>query len=288
MHVSKLIEGIEAKIPEAMDSEGYFSSPLPGLGVLRHWSTTPIEATVYEPVLCLILQGRKETRSGRLRADFGPGESLIVSHALPVISQVTEAPYLALLLTVDRKTLLSLSRDINHEEVPSGPPTSLNVDLAEPPLLDALSRYVALHGKPSEARTLGPLIHKEIHYRLLVAPQGELLRRLLSQDSNASHVARAISRIRRDYRAEIRIPALAKEIGMSESAFYRHFKAVTGATPLQYQKEMRLLEAHRLISSAGHSVSRAAFEVGYLSPSQFSREYSRKFGVSPRLASRPL
>ncbi len=282
MDVSRLVGCIESEFPENRNSEGYIPSTLPGLGLLRHYNTTPIEATVYEPVMCLILQGRKETRSGALRADFGAGEALIVSHDLPVISQVTEAPYLALLLTVDREVVLNLSGDVAQEAVPSGPQTSLNVDRAGPLLLDALARYVALNRRPAEARALGPLILREIHYRLLVAPFGELLRRLQSQDSNASHVARAIQRIRRDYRAEIRIPALAKEIGMSDSAFHRHFKAVTGTTPLQYQKEMRLLEARRLISAAGYSVSRAALEVGYVSPSQFSREYSRKFGVSPR------
>jgi AraC-like DNA-binding protein len=283
MDLSQLIECIQSEIPESRDSEGYIQSALPGLGLLRRWDTTPIEATVYEPVMCLILQGRKETRSGALRADFGAGESLVVSHDLPVVSRVTEAPYLALLLTVDRDILFTLSRDVDRATVPSGPPTSLNVARVEQPLLDALARYVALHRRPTEAQALGPLILREIHYRLLMAPCGELLRRLLSRDSNASHIARAIAIIRRDYRAKVEVPALAKEIGMSASAFHRHFKAVTGTTPLQYQKEMRLLEARRLIASAGRSVSRAALEVGYVSPSQFSREYSRKFGVSPRL-----
>jgi AraC-like DNA-binding protein len=283
MDVSKLIECIESEFPETAASEGYIPSALPGLGLLTHWNTTPIEATVYEPVMCLILRGRKETRSGALRAEFGAGELLVVSHDLPVVSQVTEAPYLALVLTVDRSVLVSLSPDVNRSAVPSGPPNSLNVARIEQPFLDALARYVGLHRRPTEARVLGPLILKEIHYRLLMAPCGELLRQLLARDSNASHIARAIAIIRRDYRAEIRIPALAKEIGMSASAFHRHFKAVTGTTPLQYQKEMRLLEARRLMSSAGCSVSRAALEVGYVSPSQFSREYSREFGISPRL-----
>ena len=283
MSLSRLVSCIESQFPEVRDSEGYVPSSVPGLAVLRHWSTTPIQATVYEPVMCLILQGRKETRSGSLHADFGPGESLIVSHDVPVMSRVTLAPYLALLLTVDRSILLGLSRDIDHESTPRGPQTSLNVARTEAPLLDALARYVSLRDKPAEAQAIGPLVLREIHYRLLVAPHGELLRSLLSHDSNASHIARAIGLIRERYRDEIRMPALAKEIGMSDSAFYRHFKAVTGTTPLQYQKEMRLMEARRLISSARYSISRAALEVGYSSPSQFSREYSRKFGVAPRV-----
>lgn len=285
MDVSQLVECVESGFPKIKHAGGYVPGAVPGLGVLRHWKTTAIEASVYEPVMCLILQGRKETRSGALRVDFGAGEFLLVSHHLPVISQVTEVPYLALLLTIDRDVLVSLSREVDHAAGPSGASSSLNVARVEPPMIDALARYVSLHRRPADARALAPLIFREIHYRLLTAPHGEVLRRLLSQESSASHIARAIAIIRRDYRAEIRVPALAKEIGMSTSAFHRHFKAVTGTTPLQYQKEMRLLEARRLITSSGRSVSRAALEVGYVSPSQFSREYSRKFGAPPRVKS---
>lgn len=281
MSLTELARCVESHIPETGDSEGYLTSALPGLAVLTHWSTTPLQATVYEPVMCLILQGRKEVRAGSVCVDFGAGESLIVSHHVPVMSRVTEAPYAALLLTVDRGILLGLSRDLEYDAAPRGPQPCLNVDRAEPALLDALARYVALHGNAAEAQALGPSVLREIHYRLLVAPHGELLRRLLPQDSNESLIARAIERIRDEFRTTIRMPALAREIGMSDSAFHRHFKAVTGTTPLQYQKEMRLMEARRLISTAGYSVSRAALEVGYLSPSQFSREYSRKFGVAP-------
>ncbi|MGE3807928.1 MAG: AraC family transcriptional regulator N-terminal domain-containing protein [Gemmataceae bacterium] len=254
---------------------------MPGLGLLRHRRPTSIEASVYEPVMCLILQGRKETRSGSLRVDFGAGESLVVTHHLPVVSQVTLAPYLALLLTIDRNVLLSLSHEVDNAVEHKGPVTSLSVARIEPSLVDALARYVALLRKPQDAQALGPLILREIHYRLLTAPHGALLRRLLSEESNASHIARAIDIIRKDYGAELRIPALARAIGMSGSAFHRQFRAVTGTTPLQYQKEMRLLEARRLITSTGCSVSHAALEVGYVSPSQFSREYRRKFGVPP-------
>lgn len=282
MSPTELARCVESHIPETRDAEGYVTSSLPGLAVLSQGSPTPLQATVYEPVMCLILQGRKEVRSGSLRVDFGAGESLVVSHHVPVMSRVTEVPYTALLITVDRGILVGLSRDLEQDAAPAGPQACLRVHRAEPPLLDALARYVALHGNPAEAQALGPLVLREIHYRLLVAPHGELLRRLLPQDSNENLIARAIARIRERYRAEIRMPALAREIGMSDSAFHRHFKAVTGTTPLQYQKQMRLMEARRLISSAGYSVSRAALDVGYLSPSQFSREYSRTFGATPR------
>jgi AraC-like DNA-binding protein len=128
---------------------------------------------------------------------------------------------------------------------------------------------------------LGPLTSREIHYRLLMAPFGGMLRLLIRHDSNASAIARAIGHIRGDLRSPITIPDLARRVGMSASSFYQHFKRTTSTTPLQYQKELRLLEARQLLRTGGASVTTAAFEVGYESLSQFSREYARKFGVPP-------
>lgn len=134
---------------------------------------------------------------------------------------------------------------------------------------------------PADAKVLGPLLSKEIHYRLLTAPFGGMLRSLMHHDSHASAIARAIGHLRGDIRARIEIPVLARRVGMSASSFHKHFREVTSTTPLQYQKELRLIEARRLLRTGGASVSAAAFDVGYESPSQFSREYARKFGVPP-------
>lgn len=152
---------------------------------------------------------------------------------------------------------------------------------ADPGLLDALRRYLALADCPADSKVLGPLTSKEIHFRLLMAPFGAMLRRLLRRDSNASAIARAIGHIRGNISAPVAIPELARQVGMSPSAFHKHFKTITSTTPLQYQKELRLLEARRLLRTAGASVTAAAFDVGYESPSQFSREYARKFGIPP-------
>jgi AraC-like DNA-binding protein len=127
-----------------------------------------------------------------------------------------------------------------------------------------------------------PLIRKELHFRLLLAPHGAMLRQLVSHDSHASCIARAIERIRESFRAPLAVPELAQAAGMSPSSFHKHFKTITETTPLQYQKDLRLLEARRLLQEGHHSVSETAFEVGYESPTQFSREYARKFGASPR------
>ena len=252
-----------------------------GLVLLRQDTPSAFEASLYEPVLCLILQGRKQVSIGDQTLSFGPGECLLVSHDLPVCSRVTKAPYLALVLEVDAATIRKLYDEVAESVLDSERARAAVTHRADPGLLDALRRYLALADSPADAKVLGPLISKEIHYRLLVAPFGGMLRRLIRHDSNASAIARAIGHIRGDIRSPIAIPDLARRVGMSASSFHKHFKTITSTTPLQYQKELRLLEARRLLKTGGASVTTVAFEVGYESTSQFSREYARKFGVPP-------
>jgi len=261
------------------------AAPVPGLLVLQSSRVTPLRASLYEPVVCLIVQGEKEAIAGDTRVRFGAGESLIVSHDVPVVSRITkarrEAPYLALIFSIELAVLRSLYEEVG-DTVDGVTTCALEVHEAEPHLLDSLGRYLALAADPLDAKVLGPLLRREIHFRLLRAPHGATLRRLLRHDSHESKIARAIARIRLDFKSPLVVPALAREIGMSASSFHKHFKAITSTTPLQYQKDLRLLEARRLLSSEGLAVSTVAFEIGYESASQFSREYSRKFGVPPR------
>ena len=252
-----------------------------GLQLLRQETPSAFEASLYEPVLCLILQGRKQVSIGDRTLSFGTGECLLVSHDLPVCSRVTTAPYLALVLKVDAAAIRKLYDEVAESVLDSERARAAVTHRADPGLLDALRRYLALAVSPADARVLGPLISKEIHYRLLVAPFGGMLRRLIRHDSNASAIARAIDHIRRDVRSPIAIPDLARRVGMSASSFHKHFRTITSTTPLQYQKELRLLEARRLLKTGGASVTTVAGEVGYESSSQFSREYVRKFRVSP-------
>lgn len=257
------------------------AQPMPGLLLLAQASPTSFEATVYDPVLCLILQGRKQVAIGGQSLSFGPGECLLVSHDLPVRSRITRAPYTALVLDVDIAIVRKLYDQLEDAVLDDDPASAAETHRAEPGLIDALRRYLELADAPFDAKVLGPLITKEIHYRLLVAPYGGMLRRLIRHDSIASAVARAIAHIRDDLRSPIAIPDLARRVGMSTSSFHKHFKTITSTTPLQYQKELRLLEARRLLRTNGASVTTAAFDVGYESPSQFSREYARKFGMPP-------
>jgi AraC-like DNA-binding protein len=274
MHLEGLIKQVERLIQQA-------APPMDGLLLLRQSSPSSFEASLYEPVLCLILQGRKQVSIGEQTLSFGPGECLLVSHDLPVCSRITKAPYLALVLEVDVATVRKLYDEVAASALDSERARAAETHRADPGLLDALRRYLALADSPADAKVLGPLISKEIHYRLLVAPFGGMLRSLIRHDSNASAIARAIGHIRGDIRSPIAIPDLARRVGMSASSFHKHFKTITSTTPLQYQKELRLLEARRLLKTGGASVTTAAYDVGYESPNQFSREYARKFGVPP-------
>jgi len=287
MHLDELIEQASRRVRAAEDDGQRITQPVDGLLLLRQGSPSSFEATLYEPVLCLILQGAKQVAIGGQTLSVGAGECLLVSHDLPVCSSITQVPYLALVFEVDVATIRKLYDEV-AESALGGEPAGNHeraraavTHRADPGLLDALSRYLALADSPADAKVLGPLISKEIHYRLLVAPFGGMLRSLIRHDSNASAIARAIGHIRGDVRSPIAIPDLARRVGMSASSFHKHFKTITSTTPLQYQKELRLLEARRLLTTGGASVTAAAYEVGYESPSQFSREYARVFGVPP-------
>lgn len=252
-----------------------------GLLLLAQSTPSSFESSLYEPVVCLILQGKKETEIGGKALSFGAGECLLVSHDLPVRSRITIAPYLALVLELEVASLRRLYEEVAEAPLSSESASAAVTFRAEPELLDAFHRYLALADSPRDAHVLGPLIQKELHYRLLMAPIGGMLRSLIRHDSDASAIARAIGHLRAELRVPVAIPELARRVGMSASSFHKHFKAITSTTPLQYQKELRLLEARRLLRAAAGSVSDAAYAVGYESPSQFSREYARKFGVPP-------
>jgi AraC-like DNA-binding protein len=283
MNLEKLVELASRQLSRtAPHGRGRVARPIEGLVLL--WQDTPsaFEPSLYDPVLCLILQGRNQVSIGGQTLSFGPGQCLLVSHDLVVSSRVTSAPYVALVLRVDAEIVRKLRSEVDEvDESLEGSERAAVTHRADSGLLDALGRYLAVAESPSDAKVLGPLISQEIHYRLLVAPFGGMLRRLVRHDDNASAIARAIGHIRGDVRSSVAIPDLARRVGMSASTFHKHFKTITSMTPLQYQKELRLLEARELLKTGGASVTAVAYEVGYESASQFSREYARKFGVPP-------
>ncbi|MEM9561107.1 MAG: AraC family transcriptional regulator [Actinomycetota bacterium] len=268
-------------------ASGARSMGVPGLDVLVSPTTTPVDPTIYQPVACLVLQGAKELEVGDVRLRCEAGASIVVSHELPLRSRITVAspdePYVALVLRLDVTLLRRLSDDLvrSPEREHDGGHLALRVGTADRELVDAFRRLASFADSETEAAVLAPLAIHEIHYRLLTAEHGAVLRRLLQPNSHASRIARATAEIHRGLAEPLVVAELARTVGMSPSSFHQHFKAITTTTPLQYQKELRLLEARQLLERGDHTVTDAALVVGYQSPTQFSREYSRKFGSPP-------
>ncbi len=258
---------------------------LPGLSIFHRAAESDIEAFIYEPVICLILQGSKVTSIGDQFVELQPGDALLVSHDLPVVSRITRAsdcePYLALILSLDLGLVRSLYDQVADLSAPDSHAWALSAGPADPAWLAPLVRYFELMDSPLDAKVLGPSTMREIHYRLLLSPIGRMLRNLLVADSHASRVAKAIRWVRAGFRSPLSVPELAKSAGMSASSFHEHFKSVTGTTPLQFQKDLRLIEARALLMGGNQTVSEAAYAVGYESPTHFSRDYNRKFGLPP-------
>lgn len=272
------------------DARGADDQPLttgiPGLGVVRSRAPSKLAPILYQPIFCMVLQGAKQAFLGDQVVTFGKMESVIISIDMPTLGRIVHAsrsePYVALALELDMAMLRELAAEIGEIGEAAEEARSIATAEADKVVVEAMGRLFGLLDKPQAIRVLKPLLLREIHYWLLSAKHGAMLRSLCQADSHAARIARATVMIRGDYASPLRIAELARTAGMSASAFYDHFKAITGTTPLQYQKQLRLMEARRLILTGEHSVSSAAFTVGYESPTQFSREYSRKFGASPR------
>jgi len=282
MHFTDLIEPALAYSTRATKGS---PNGLPNLTVLQTGEVSEFDSVVYNPVVCLVLQGAKVTAIGDQSVTLRAGDALIVSHDLPVQSRIisasASAPYLALIIRLELGLVRSLYEQIAPISDEIAMARSLSSGPAEPVLVESIARYLALMNNTVEAEVLGSSILREIHFRLLMSPVGGMLRSLLSVDSHASRIARAIVHIRRDFRENLAIPELAQMAGMSQSAFHGHFKQVTGTTPLQYQKDLRMIAARDLLRAGRHSVASASFDVGYESPTHFSRDYQRKFGKAP-------
>jgi len=241
---------------------------------------------VLNPAFCVVAQGSKEVFLGDTRYQYDPDHYLLVTVGLPITSQVVEAsperPYLSLRLDLDLSLLGSVAVQadqaalLNHGDV-----RAMAVSALDGSLLDAVVRLVRLMDSPAEARFLAPLITREILYRLLMGEQGDLLRRIAIEGGHTNLVVKAIEKLRDEYDRPLRIEDLARASGMSVSGFHHHFKAVTGMSPLQYQKRHRLQEARRLMLGEHLDAATTAFRVGYEDAAHFNREYKRLFGAPP-------
>lgn len=264
---------------------GVFETPVPGLSLIRANTPGMPMPTVYEPSLCIIGQGAKTVCLGERRLHYDPSHCLVASVDLALIGQVTAAapghPYLCCKIDLDQSLLADLITGAGSD-LPSGNPPPLAVHPIGTDLLDAASRLLRLLDRPQAIPVLAPLVQREILYHLLNGPQGPMLRHAASCDSHLGQVSRAIGWIRRHSHERLRICDVANAARMSVSSLHHHFKRITGLTPLQFQKQLRLQEARQLMIAEGINAGSAGFAVGYDSPSQFSREYRRLFGAPPR------
>lgn len=242
-------------------------------------------AAVYDPMVNLILQGSKSMTVGSRTLHYDPATYFVMSVDLPAVGVVRPAasgePYLAVSLTLDPALLATLLADLPEPAGPGAEEAGFSVAAVTPELMDAWVRMLRLMERPGDIAALAPAYEREILYRVLQGANGWMLRDIATPDSALSRVNLAVQRIRRDFDQPLRIESLAEEAAMSASAFHRHFKAVTALSPLQYQKRIRLLQARMLLIAHRSSVATAAFDVGYESPTQFSREYARAFGLPP-------
>ena len=242
-------------------------------------------AAVYDPMINLILQGSKTMTVGDRTLRYDPATYFVMSIELPAVGAVhpaeTGEPYLAVSLTLDPTVLATLLADLPKPMGRYESDPGFSVAAITPELMDAWVRMLRLMGNPDAIAALAPAYEREILFRVLQGPHGWMLREIAAPDTAMARVSLAIQWIRRDFAEPIRVESLAQKAAMSVSAFHRHFKAVTTLSPLQYQKRVRLLQARTLMVASAKSVTAAAFEVGYESATQFTRDYARVFGLPP-------
>ncbi len=262
------------------------TTAIPGLSLFRREEPTEPITGLYEPSICLVAQGAKRVLLGDDTYVYDAHHYLITSVHLPTIVQIIEAsrekPYLGLRLMLDLREISQLMADSNLPQ-PREQQSSRGMATGEVtlPLLTAFHRLIDLLAEQQDIPILTPVIQREIIYRLLVGDQGARLRQIASAGSQSQQIARAIDRLKVNFTQPMRIDDLAAEARMSSSTFHHHFRSMTALSPLQFQKQLRLREARRLMLTEHMDAATAAFQVGYESPSQFSREYNRLFGAPP-------
>jgi len=262
---------------------GVTDTAIPGVSIVRSESPSGLVHAVYKPLVCLILQGGKKVMMGSKVFEFAGGDSLIVTADAPTISQITKAsrerPYLAVVIELEPATITELSASL--EEPSTADPSVVQADSTDIEVETTVSRMMHLLDRPSSLPTLLPAYMRELHYWLLLGRHGFALRRYAALSGNDQGIGRAVAILHKKFAEPLSIRNLASAAGMSSSSFHQHFREATASTPLQFQKQLRLIEAKRLMLSEGWNASNAAFEVGYESINQFTREYGRTFGAPP-------
>ncbi|MCF5668139.1 AraC family transcriptional regulator [Pseudomonas marginalis] len=278
-----LIQAIGSRV----QAPGDYPMPIPGLGFYRREQPASPVVCMVEPCIVLVAQGAKQLWAGGEGYPYDTSRFLVTSLDIPANSEVLvaspERPCLGLTFKLD---LRILAEQIAQSELPPARERSVlkgvGIGTVTQGMLASFARLVALLDEPEAIAVLAPLIQREIHYRLLKSDQASRLRQICSVDGQGYRIAKAIDWLKLNYDAALRVDELAARVQMSAATFHHHFRQLTAMSPLQYQKWLRLNEARRLMLNEHQDVSSAAFKVGYESPSQFSREYSRLFGMPPK------
>lgn len=266
-----------------VNREGVAATPIEGVVILREMSPSALQYAITRPLVALVLQGRKRVTMGTETFEFSAGEFLLITTDVPTVSQIVAAssatPYYSLVMELDAGVIADLVSEIGSASTKLS--HAVRVDRTETEVADVALRLLRLLDRPASIAVLGRQLVRELHYWLLIGRQGSSIRALGVNGSHTNRIARAIAVLRKRYAKPLPVETLAKAAGMSLSAFHMHFRSVTTLTPLQFQKQLRLLEARRRLLAEGTAISATAYAVGYESVPQFTREYARMFGQPP-------
>ncbi|MEL6838714.1 MAG: AraC family transcriptional regulator [Pseudomonadota bacterium] len=286
MNTDSLLTEVTQRLGPDAPPEGIVPTGVSNMGVIISTHAMPGECSIIDPVISLVLQGRKEAHYGNRSVTYGAGDLLIVGQAMPLLSTVLSAspdrPFVALGVLIDMDVLRSLYSDVDPSAWADHASHGLDAGAVDGDVVDAMARLFRLGDDPVAERALGASITRELYFRVLRSQHAGALRQLLNHDSKASRIAKVIAHIRQEYHRPIKAADLAALAGMSPSVFYEQFKEATASSPLQYQKDLRLMAARQMLESRTLPISRIAMDVGYESPAQFSREFARKFGAPPK------
>ena len=286
--LSGLIERYSGRdgAPPGNSRDGVHPTPIPGLTLYRgSCQTAGANCGVYKPAMALIAQGEKRVVLGDETYVYDQANYLVTSVDLPVLARVTRAstdtPYLAFMFDLDPRRIGALMSEMKLSRPPSASGRGMAVGTLTVEILDPVLRLMRLLDNPQDIPILAPMIERELIYRLLTGEMAMRLRNIAVAESQTHQISRAIDWLKNNFNQPLRIEDLARSVHMSESSLHHHFKAVTAMSPLQYQKHLRLQEARRLMLTEMQDAASAGHRVGYESPSQFSREYSRLYGAPP-------
>jgi AraC-like DNA-binding protein len=278
-----LLDAVRRHADAHADRDGIAPTAIPGLAAIRATGRTELAYQIPRPLACLVLQGAKHVAMGTQSFTFRAGDSLLITADVPTVSRIAQAsvaaPYYSLVLELDPAVIAALATDMAALEDDDDAPVRIAPTDAH--VADAALRLLRLLERPTALPVLQASLLREFHYWLLAGRHGAAIRRLGLPDSHLRRIARAVAVLRAEYAQRLPVERLAALAGMSPSSFHQHFRAVTSLTPLQFQKQLRLIEARRLMLADGASASHAAFSVGYESVQQFTREYGRMFGMPP-------